>query len=333
MLLVPAATISAAPAPSTLPQSRPIKAGEHLAPTPAKGPVPAAAWGAAALNALPGSAASKGMGLASLAIGIVGILFSILPLIGLVISSLGLALGAGGMVTSPKRKGLSAGIATAGLAISSAGFVFAVLQLATAHGLTRKAVDFAANLSPEKAIGDSIVVPRRETTTNHPPLPAISSEPTTPMYIEFDRNEALEVGNVKVAIAEIRIGKVPVKDFAREGESSQDMLMIKMAVTNTSTGSPVQFSGWPGRHLFLSNVGAQDEHGNRYPTIQFGATAHVVGDESGTTINPGQTAHCIIVFDTPKDSTRELHLELDGRAVEAPNEILRWKLVRSDWGG
>lgn len=187
------------------------------------------------------------------------------------------------------------------------------------------ASESSPELQPDLALGEEPIA-EPEPSPPEPPVTSTAPVSATPPTV----GDSQQAGNVKVTFVSCRVDFVDVKDISGESQSSNAQLVAKFKIENTSKNKRVIFRGWPERGLLNETVRARDEHDNLYKTVSFGFSAKLVGDDSGDTINPGETVRSIVVVEPPIDAANEITLTLDARQVDATGK-LTWRIAREQW--
>lgn len=171
------------------------------------------------------------------------------------------------------------------------------------------------------ACGGGVKQTATTTKTRSPVVtPAI---PTYPSAVRF--------GDIELTPISLAIGKPAVKGFGDAvAIGEDDVLVLAVRVANLSTTKRIEFGGWPN-NLFRMNGRSTDEHGNGYRMVTYPFGTKLIGDEKGGSINPGEAAQAVIVFEKPIDAAQVITIALDGNGVAANNAEFAWKISRADW--
>lgn len=139
-------------------------------------------------------------------------------------------------------------------------------------------------------------------------------------------------GSIEVTPAVATISKVPLMEFGETGLSEGEHFVLGLRLRNNSSTKRVDFDGWPEQPSFRgANFTVVDEHGNKYKSINFGALATKVGDDSGKTIEPNSMRGALVVCEKPIPLAMKLTIDLDGKAIGQPGTRLTWTIERKDW--
>lgn len=90
-----------------------------------------------------------------------------------------------------------------------------------------------------------------------------------------------------------------------------DYLIVKFTVSNDNDTKVVRLKGWGEDHPELLVARVEDEHGNKYRPVIFGAFARPKGSLRGeVNVLPGEAVADLVVFDRPARTARKLTLVL-----------------------
>jgi hypothetical protein len=159
-------------------------------------------------------------------------------------------------------------------------------------------------------------------------------QPETPAipegYVRFP--EAIRIGDVEVIPVLARVGEVKLRDLFGDTSTSKDKdnFELRLKVKNHSEVKRLHFRGWPERSSIFKNFSVKDEHDNRYLPLNFGSSTRAFEDQGGDTINPGNEATAVVLFEAPIAAAQTLMVELNGEAVGATG-MLKFHLSRADW--
>lgn len=279
------------------------------------------------------SHAAHSLGIASLIIGILSFFVCWMPFIGLFLGGLGAILGLGGLILALARKGAGVGYSIAGTAVSSIALVVGIGYMLFAAG-TFAAVDgaVAAARQAEKQ-NNQQRAPRSQRPNRAEPRPTIPAAPVdgpdteeAPGPTWTQMGIPARVGDVRVDLLSASVGKVPLTErfTDRQTESEDDLLLIKLRVSNESQRKKIDFRSWMSDFPSLLDGPAAkltDESENRYRQIRFGATSRVVGTESSASIYPGKSIEDAVVFEPPVEGAETLRLVLSAKLFGAEGAI------------
>jgi hypothetical protein len=146
-------------------------------------------------------------------------------------------------------------------------------------------------------------------------------------------NKPIRSGDVQVQITGVSVGKVPLKDVLREGQSKDALLMVKLELLNQSATRKLEYRGWAGRDFALGRDYAtvKDNFGNGYKRISFGFSSQPVGAVERTeSIYPNKSVTDVLVFEPPLDTATHLDLELPAKNFGGEG-MLRFRVPKSAW--
>jgi hypothetical protein len=288
------------------------------------------------------SQATNSLGISSLIIGILSVFVCWLPIFGFVLSGLGLLLGVIGIAMSVIRRGTGIGYSIAGSALNGfailSGVVFMTIFATAVSSVDDTMKKVAAEMKKQQPQAKPANVPESplmdsnkpsETATNVPATPEVSSPPA---IVWHPADQPLQLGDVSVRITEVTIGKVPLERIilSEDSTSEDDLLTIRLQITNTSTTKKLDYLGWMADFSALTGITAKlaDENENNYRKITFGGTIKVKGAKSADSIYPGKSIEDAIVFELPIDSAQKLMLTLSGKGIGEDGEF-RFEIPRS----
>ena len=180
------------------------------------------------------------------------------------LNGLGLVLGGVGLILAVVRKGTGIGYSIAGTAVNSIGLLLGFIYIffiASAFQLVDEAMDdIAAKNTPKQAQAVDSTQPA-------------STQPTPTGSAWTKADIPLQLGSIQLRITEVVIGKVPLINFSNDETSSQnELLALRVKVTNTNERKKVDYQGWMSDYASLLEIDAEltDDAGNRYRAIDFG---------------------------------------------------------------
>ena len=289
-----------APAPRPRPQvllSEPVPHAPLVAPT------------IVAVRVQQRSKASHSLGIASLVLGTIAFLICWIPflgLLGLPLSVLGAVLGGVGLLLAFVRKGSGIGFAMAGTALS-------LLSAFVVIGITKSLEEASAEA---QATHQTVVAPSTP-TESAADTPDSRPKVTAPEQQWADARNAVQQGDLRVRIAKVSVGKVPLKDlFGEDSTSKDDLLMVTLALVNKNPTKKVTYHSWSGRDISFERDYAtlEDNFGNIYKRISFGFGSTPVGAvERSESIYPNKLVTDVLVFEAPLETIEYLRLELPAK--------------------
>ena len=286
--------------------------------------------------------ATNSLGISSLILGILSFFVCWLPVIGFALSGLGLLLGLGGIAMSVFRKGTGIGYSIAGAAVNSIALLIGIIFITVFASAVasvdstmkrleaerNKVAQQAKPVPPQQAIpapassdatGEAPTTP--EVTIPEAPKP----EPAKPTIVYNPATEALQLGDVQLKILEVKLGKVELTQMfsQRDSTSADELLMVKVQITNTSSTKKLDYRGWMESLSNLQGITAKltDENENRNKTISFPASASIKGATSKDSIYPGKSIVDAIVFEIPIENAKQLFLTLAAKGCQQDGEF------------
>lgn len=231
------------------------------------------------------SRAAHSLGIASIILGSISLFVAWVPLLGLLATPLGvlaLILGIIGFVIACVRKGSGIGFPIAGTAISIMALLigFAV-NYAVLSGPIEQARE-AAHRSKER-LKNGVDVADAAPREDHQDQRG-NDKPADPW--EAARMVA-EDDSIRVEVESVTVGKVKLKDFSGEANSKDELLQIKVRITNTSDTKKLNYQTWSGR--FVDSGSLRDDLDNSYKRISFGLGDTVVGQLRAESIYPSKS--------------------------------------------
>lgn len=128
----------------------------------------------------------------------------------------------------------------------------------------------------------------------------------------------VRIGDVQVEVKSVTLGKVPLVRIITndESESVDDLLTVRIGVTNLSERKKVDHRSWMSNFPSLLDgppATLSDADDNTYRPSTFGATARVRGTEASPSIYPGKAVEDAVVFEPPVDGVQTLRLTLSAK--------------------
>jgi hypothetical protein len=278
------------------------------------------------------SHASNSLGIASLVLGILSYFVCFIPPVTLLLASLGLLLGIGGIVMSVRRQGTGIGYSIAGVAVNGIP-VLVVLVMFAMFGTMAVGVGSALQqIEAERNKPKTQATPANPSGATTPEEAGAAKPSAGAATVWHGADEPLALGDVTLRITDVRIGKVPLtRTFGtQDSESAEELLTIRVEITNTSTGKKLDYLGWMASFASASGITAKltDENENDYRMSYFPASTSVKGAKTSESIYPGKTHEDAIVFERPVDSAQRLMLTLSGKGLGQDGEF-RFEIPRS----
>ncbi len=248
------------------------------------------------------------LAIASLVLGILAILGSWIPVLGMLaipVAALGFILGVIGLVLA-----LAAG--RSGLAASSVGTGLSVLALVVVFVITGSFVQAVSNAS--KKSGNARVA-QSDTPASKP----LAKQPITPADTWVMAPAPAVLGDVRVRLSVMRVGKVPLKGPTGASESQNSLLMILVEITNRNEDRKLSYATWTRDSVALTRDLAtlQDDLGNHYRHIDFGIFDKPLGRTNDGSLYPDRPINDLLVFEEPLTRAKHLDLVLPGENVGA----------------
>ena len=286
--------------------------------------------------------ATNSLGISSLILGILSFFVCWIPVIGFALSGLGLLLGLGGIAMSVFRKGTGIGYSIAGAAVNSIALFIGIIFITVYAGAvasvdsTMKQLEAQRNKVAQQAkpVQPQQAVPApasSDATGEAPTTPEVAipeapkPEPAKPTIVFNPATEALQLGDVQLKILEVKLGKVELTQMfsQRDTTSADELLMVKVQITNTSSTKKLDYRGWMESLSSMQGITAKltDENENRYKTISFPASASIKGATSKDSIYPGKSIVDAIVFEIPIENAKQLFLTLAAKGCQQDGEF------------
>ncbi len=143
--------------------------------------------------------------------------------------------------------------------------------------------------------------------------------------VEVDLSKGAKHGDVSVSLGRtytgtVRLGRASF--FVGERTSTDSYFCVTLSITNNHPGRRLTFVGW-GAAARL-----HDEHGNVYAPVHRVDDAHVQGQITSCTIDPGESVEDFLVFERPVKEAKSLVLTLPMKHVKGQNGFLRCVVPR-----
>jgi hypothetical protein len=252
------------------------------------------------------SGASLGLGIGSLVVGILSFLVALVPCLGIFavpLAAVGLILGVVGAVIAFTRGGAGLGFPIAGSAVNVVAILVAVAWFIGARYMAmQSAQKFGDEMT--KAIENMDV----ETTT----IPMVMDN-VPPDAVWTDAKEAAEIGDVRVKIVNVKLGKVPLKRMrGTQKSSTNDYMTVTLSIENRSPNRDLIYQGW-GSVGDTSYV--RDNLGQLLSRAQFGTMRPDGQADPFRSIQRGTTLRDVIVFSRPEEGFKNLRLALPAQTI------------------
>lgn len=253
----------------------------------------------------------SGFGITSFNFGLLAILVCWIPFIGVIsipLSIIAIILGSIGIVLSIKLKKTNKGFAITGSSLAVAAIIITVITTSKATNSIKDSIN---------SLFDS----------------SINSNVTETLDSDLDETEKIEWQSalndiihekVKIDITSCVIGKVPLKGLFGDNKiSKNNLLMIKLSVTNLNKNNKLNYTSWSGGDFSLSEDTAtlRDNFNNIYRPVNFGYSTNIVGRTDDVSIYPNQSIQDILVFEKPIDTIQKLKLKLPADNINGHNKI------------
>lgn len=289
------------------------------------------------------------LAIASIILAVVAFLFCWIPLIGLIsipVAALGAGLGGIGIVVALFRRGAGAGFSIAGVLLS-------VFAMVITFSMTKAVTDTVTNVglafdeaAAERTATNQTIVPSAPAAdgTDGPAsepsdVPAGDNAVAKPREPKSEgpqwasARDAVQQGQVRVKVTSVKVDFAEVKTFGDPSKSEDKLLLIGLHLDNLSDAKKLDFRGFAGEQFDFSGESKpnlEDNLGNVYKRINFGATARIVGQAQSESVYPGKSIDDLLVFEVPVDKAKSLRLELPAAAfggegklrIEIPAEMI-----------
>jgi len=268
------------------------------------------------------------LGIAALVLGIIACLGSWIPFLGLLsipLALIGLLLGFIGFIMAAVNK-------KTGFAFPVSGGVICVIAIAIAIASTGGGAKTLSDIAAQNQQTKQTVVSRTTSSGSQKTPPPAESAPDaqspTPAEVWASAASAVQQGDAQVQVVSVGVGKVSLKDmFGDSQQSTDDLLMIRIKVTNTSAGKKLDYRTWRGANFsFGEDFGSlTDDYGNTYKRITFGASTKPTGAVESESIYPGKSISDVLVFEQPVEAMKWLHLKLPAKNFDGDG-MLRFEI-------
>jgi len=116
---------------------------------------------------------------------------------------------------------------------------------------------------------------------------------------------------------------VPLKDmFGKTLPLDETRYFVFLVgIENKSDQKKINYRGW-GSNMFMAFAALEDNLGNKYKMISFGATGDVAGAKRSESIYPGKSTSDILVFEMPVEKAESFTLRLDGANVQEARDLV-----------
>lgn len=175
-------------------------------------------------------------------------------------------------------------------------------------------VEFAASLdmpnNPYKRLFTALGSP----AAIESPAP-VQPDRRSPEPMNTDSMAENQVGDVKVELVSVAIAPLEFKDmFGGRKVSAEDLLLVRLKITNTSTTKKMNYKTWRGGMMSLTkDFGSMsDEFGNFYKRIDTDTKTPLDSIERSDSIYPEKSITDTLVFEIPTDSAKTLTLDMPG---------------------
>ena len=260
------------------------------------------------VNSQQAATSVSGFGIASLVLGILTLLIAWIPLVGIFsipVAAIGFILGLVGMIISLDARRSGVGMPIAGMVTCAISIVLVFVIT----GVFAVAASRPMAIMPPAASS----APR----ASNPSSPSIRPPTKVSEDAWKSASTTTQLDDLEVAFATAKIGKVPLINFGKEGQSKDELLIITLTLTNKSAEKKIEYRGWGGDPISIGEAAATltDDRGNRYKRIHFGMSTPIKGQLSNESIYPGGAKTDVLVFEKPIDNAEALRLELPGAAI------------------
>lgn len=330
------------PVPNNLPGLAPVLYQQPIAAPPPMTATPFPQWNdepaqttqVVTVNVARESGTAHSLGIASMVLGIVSLIAIWVPIFGLMVAplgALGLLLGIIGFIVACVRKGAGVGYSIAGIAVSLlALFIGYTVNYVLFFGAVEqvRAAKQRSDESTKKRANNKNAADRPDAKEKAPGNKADGLQGKAPWALA---GMIAEDDTIRVEVASVTVGKVRVKDFRAESNSEDELLQIKLRITNKSETKKLNYRSWSASHGGFIGAGSlQDDLDNSYKRISFGFNDDVVGQLRSESIYPSKSVVDLLVFEVSIDKATFLKLELPARAFGGSDEDdLRLKIPMS----
>jgi hypothetical protein len=140
-------------------------------------------------------------------------------------------------------------------------------------------------------------------------------------WIALRPGGSVSQGDISVRIDSLSVGKVGLATLGEPAESQDDLLRIRLTISNKSDARKIDYTPWhtDGYRFYDYKATLEDELGNNYRRIGFTVTTKVIGQQvNQATIYKDQPLKEVLVFEKPVAKARFLKLTLPGENLALP---------------
>ena len=141
--------------------------------------------------------------------------------------------------------------------------------------------------------------------------------PTESDALRAGPEKAARIGSIRVIVQSATVGKVSLKKFRGSSESKDDVLIVRLELTNVSPTKKIEYRTWAGDDFALLDhdfASIRDNFGNTYKRITFGFGAAPEGAVEGSeAIYPNDKLADVLVFEKPVKNAAYLDLDLPAK--------------------
>jgi hypothetical protein len=117
-------------------------------------------------------------------------------------------------------------------------------------------------------------------------------------------------GDVQVRVVKVAVGKVSLKTITGKAFSKDDVLMVKVELTNTHSAKKIAYLPWSRASRDGDYPTLKDNVGNRYFRVTFGLGTRAAGAAEPDSIYPMKSLTDVLLFEVPVAAATHLELEL-----------------------
>jgi hypothetical protein len=267
------------------------------------------------------------LGVAALVLGILAALIAWMPFLGLLAIPVGLLGGLLGLIgliyglVTRRGKVTAAGV---GLVLSLGSVVLSLVMTGAAASRISDSMEEAkrkanASAAPAAKTAQAVQTVEPKVHADKPaPLPA------PPVETWLSPDQPGQLGNVKVRIVSVTLGKVALRERVpfpgredERGESKEALLSVLLEVSNVDANRKLDFKTLSGSNFSFvrDNAVLRDNFANQYRGINFGFSSMPEFRTEEESLYPNQSIKDQLVFEAPVKNATHLDLEIPGHNV------------------
>lgn len=131
-------------------------------------------------------------------------------------------------------------------------------------------------------------------------------------------------GDTVVSVMKIMQANVPLENEITGDTcvTENEYLIVLLAIQNVSQTKILNYKTWRGeKYSRYARATLEDENGNSYRQISFGATSRIQKTLDEISIYPQKNSFDILVFGKPVDAAKTFTLSLQGKCIESDSDM------------